>query len=722
MRGDDLTPTVLDRVFNARAIAVIGASNDPRKRGFQTIRRLLADGYGGTIHPIHPKAPEILGLPASPSVADVTGDIDLALICTPAATVPGILAECGAKGIPGAVVLAAGFGEIGAAGAEIDATTRQAAAAHGVRLIGPNTNGLFNLHNAMNLVGVDGATPGGIAVCSQSGNMLLSLVSEARRRGGIGFSSYAGVGNQMDVHLAEYLDHFGRDPATRAAVFYVEGFQKGRAFLDTCRHVAQAKPVVICKSGRTAAGQAAAKSHTGALASGFALTQGLLRQAGATVVDSPDDLLPIAHALAHLPLPMGSRVAILADGGGHATVAVDALVEAGVDLATLSGATRARLADLLPAAASCVNPVDVAGGTDADPGLFADCAQAILQDAGVDVLLTVGMFGGYAERFDASLGAAEQAAAQRLAEIAADAGKPLIVHSVYAGLGTAPLAALAAAQVPVFPGMALSVRTVAELVRRGQAVRRLAAAPAATRPLAPDPARAIVAGARAAGRTALYEPEARDLLAAHGLPLSPHVVTRAGEDLDAAMRRLGDGPLVAKVVSPDILHKSDAGGVKLNLSGAAAVRDAIAEIYANANAYDPNAHLHGVMLAPMAAPGVEAILGVVQDPAFGPVMMFGLGGIFVEVLQDVAFRALPLSAEDANEMIAEIGAARILEGVRGAAPVDRAALVELMLTLSRIALAHPEIGEIDLNPVILRADGHDIADARMILRPEGDNT
>ena len=274
----------LNSIFKARAIAVIGASNDPAKRGNQAIRKLQVDGYEGMIYPINPKAPEIMGLKAYGSVLDVEADIDVVLVCTPAKTLPGILDQCGQKNIPGAVVLAAGFAEIGKEGEAIADATLEAAHRNNVRVVGPNTNGVFNLHNKMNMIGVQDVEPGNIGICSQSGNMMLAFVTEAKRRGGVGFSSYVGVGNQIDVNLAEYLQFFGDDEDTKTPVFYVEGFKDGRAFLDTCHEVTQKKPVVIYKSGRTEAGQVAASSRTGSLASSFALTRGLLKQADQSIL------------------------------------------------------------------------------------------------------------------------------------------------------------------------------------------------------------------------------------------------------------------------------------------------------------------------------------------------------------------------------------------------------------------------------------------------------
>ncbi|MES0884272.1 acetate--CoA ligase family protein [Roseibium sp. SCP14] len=709
----------LNSIFKAQSIAIVGASNDPSKRGHQAIRKLRADGYEGRIYPINPKASEILGLKAYASVLDVSDRVDVVLVCTPAKTLPTILEQCGNKGIPGAVVLAAGFSEIGAEGEVIAQAALAAARKHNVRVVGPNTNGVFNLHNKMNMVGVQDVEPGNIGICSQSGNMMLAFVTEAKRRGGVGFSSYIGVGNQLDVNLAEYLRYFGDDDDTKAPVFYVEGFQDGRAFLETCREVTQKKPVVVYKSGRTEAGQVAASSHTGSLASSFDLTRGLLRQAGATVVEQSDKILSIAEGLSKLAVPQGGRVAILADGGGHATVTVDALVDAGVEIANLSAETIEKLQGALPAAASCINPVDVAGGTDDDPSVSAACAEILLADENVDILMIIGMYGGFAARFNPALLDAEIETSQRLAALPEKYGKPLIVQSVYNTLRPKPIEVLKDAGVPVFVWSEPAVRCVAELIDYARARSRNASSPL----VVPDGPTAggseILSKVRGSQRDAFYEHEAKDLLAAYDVAVPGQMLARSEEELVRVSGELGDGPMAMKIVSKDILHKSDAGGVKLKLSGENALRQAYREIVANACTYDPDADLHGVLVSPMAQSGVEIIIGVVHDPMFGPVMMFGLGGIFVEVLKDVSFRALPMSRADAEEMIGEIQSSKILDGVRGGLPVDKHALTDLMMKVSQLALAHPEIKEIDLNPVILRSDGYEVVDARMILNSKG---
>ena len=705
----------LHGILSAQSIAVIGASNDPTKRGYQAIKQLLIDRYPGRIFPINPKQSEILDLKAYPSVLDVEDPIDAVLVCTPAKSLPGILAQCGQKGIRGAVVLAAGFAEIGPEGAALGEKVLQAARDNNVRLIGPNTNGVFNLHNKMNLVGVKGVEPGNIGIVSQSGNMSLAFITEALRRGGMGFSSYVGVGNQLDVRFNEYLEFFGEDENTKVPLFYIEGFKEGRTFLEVCRKVTQKKPVVIYKSGRTSAGQETAASHTGSLASSFALTRGLLQQAGATVIEQSDKVLSVAEGLSKMPLAQGGRVAVLADGGGHATITIDALVEQGVELAEMSGETLSRLGDLLPPAASLRNPVDVAGGTDDDPGVFADCARIMLEDDGVDILMVVGMFGGYATRFSESLLNVEIETSIRIGALSRRFEKPIVVQSVYGTLKPEPLEVLKEAGIPLFIWPEAAVRTVVEAIKYATARERIATSPRIEPGAPSDAASAIVAKARAKGRASLFEYEAKDLLRNYCVEVPPHIVARSVQDLNTATKTLGDVPMAMKIVSGDILHKSDAGCVKLKITGQAAMRDTYDSILANAKSYKADANIEGVLISPMAGSGVEVIIGVIHDQTFGPVMMFGLGGIFVEVLKDVSFRALPMSRADAFEMIGEIKSARILDGARGGQPVDKDALVKLIMNVASLALAHPEIEEIDLNPVIMRPDGYDVVDARMIL-------
>ncbi|MCB1880547.1 MAG: acetate--CoA ligase family protein [Gammaproteobacteria bacterium] len=702
--------------LNPNSVAIIGASKDPTKRGFRAIQTLLQEKFAGAIFPINPKESEILGLPCHPDLAAVPQEIDLALICTPARTLPAMVKACGEKGVKGAVVLAGGFSEAGAEGTRLEQEMVAAARQFGVRLVGPNTSGMFNTHKACNLVGFSNLEAGGIGILSQSGNMALSLVTEGQINGHMGFSTYIGVGNEADLQFSEYLDYFGDDEQTKVVIAYVEGLKNGHAFLESARRVCRIKPVVLYKSGRTEVGQSAAKSHTGALAGSYGVARGALQQAGVTVVSQSDQILSVAEALALLPPPPSKRIAILADGGGHATIAADALTEQGMTLPRLSQQTRERLAAILPPAAALANPVDVAGGTDANPEVFADCAEAILADPSIDALLIVGLFGGYAIRFSETLGPIESHTASRLGGMIERFGKPIMLQSLYAPMRTESLVTLRAAGVPVHESVERAVRCLVSLAEYGAARARIAAEQPAAAPAANTTASTVVSAARSEGRNSLLEHEAQALLKSYAITLPPSVLVSSPAELGQARDQLGEVPLAMKVVSRDILHKSDAGAVKLNVVGESEMSQAYAAIVKSSLAYRADADIKGVLVTPMARKGgVEMIIGVTRDPQFGPVMMFGLGGIFVEVLKDVVFRSLPLTAIDAAEMLDEIKAKAILGGVRGAPPVDRKALVDLMLRISQVCLAHPEIAELDLNPILGYADGYALVDARMIL-------
>ncbi|MER9457356.1 acetate--CoA ligase family protein [Mesorhizobium sp. M0478] len=707
-------------ILSPDSIAIIGASKNPAKRGYRSLRKLLDDGYAGAIYPINPNEIEICGIRCLPDLGSLPGPVDLALVCTPAATVPSVITECAAKGVRGAVVLAGGFGEAGDGGKRLQDAVLAAASAGGVRIIGPNTSGMFNTHKACNLVGFSDLRKGSIGLLSQSGNMALSLVTEAQANGHVGLSTYVGVGNEADIRFDEYLDYFAADANTNVVIVYVEGLKDGRRFLNALRRISLEKPVVVYKSGRTSAGRISAKSHTGALAGEYAVSEGVLRQAGAILAHRSDEILPMAETLSLLPPIMRSRrLAILADGGGHATIAADALSERGLALAPMSEETRRRLAAVLPPAASVINPVDVAGGTDSDPSVFAACAEILLQDPMVDGLLISGLYGGYAVRFSEDLLAAEIDATNLISAMPRRFGKPVVVHSLYSALQAdqrpLPLLDMRRAGIPVHNSLETAVRCMQALAEYGEVGRDIAALP---------PKRAqhgkvfeqVLARCRAEGRRLVLEHEGRDSLHDFGLDLAPALLALDEKEAEAAFFRLGAQPVAMKIVSRDILHKTEAGGVKLNVADVASVQRGFLEIVANVKAAVTNPNIAGVLVTPMAAKGgVEVIVGVVRDATYGPVIMFGLGGILVEVFRDVVFRALPISRNDAFAMLDEIKAQAVLDGVRGGAPVDRDALADFMVSISDLVEAFPEIDELDLNPIHAYPDGLAVLDVRILL-------
>ncbi len=407
----------LAAVLNAQSVAVIGASKDVTKRGYQTIHTLLEDQFTGKIYPVNPKEKSIQGLKCYASVTEIEGPVDLALIATPARTLPAVLEECGKQNIKGAVVLAGGFGETGRDGRKLEEQVLQIARRHQIRLIGPNTSGMINLHENMNLVGIRNVPRGDIALLTQSGNMALTLITEASVKSHKGFSYYVGVGNETDIKFHEYLAFFSKDPNTKAILMYVEGIREGRAFLEQAYHTTLEKPIILLKSGRSSTGKKSAGSHTGALAGISEVAKGAFARAGIIVIENSDELFPAAETLSSLPPIKTNTVAILADGGGHATIAADILTDLGIDIPELGEKTQQQLKKILPAAASVVNPVDVAGGTDADPTIFAQCADILMKDSRVGGVLLVGLFGGYGIRFAESLRFMEEDAAHRMGKM-----------------------------------------------------------------------------------------------------------------------------------------------------------------------------------------------------------------------------------------------------------------------------------------------------------------
>jgi len=735
----------LERIFNAESVAVIGASRNPTKRGYQAIKILLDENFEGSIYPVNPKEKRVLGLRCYPDVDAIPDPVDLALVTTPAVTVPSILKACGRKGIPGVVAIAGGFGETGARGQALEAELVASARDNRVRLIGPNTSGMMNLKTNLNLVGLRNVPRGNIALLSQSGNMALSLITEAKVKSQRGFSYYVGVGNEADIKFHEYLEFFRNDPDTRVVLMYVEGMRQGREFLQQAYKTTSSKPVVLLKSGRSATGKKSAGSHTGAMAGISEVATTAFERAGIVVVENADELFPVAETLSSLPPIKNNSIAILADGGGHATIAADLLTDLGLRIPELSEHTQSRLRDILPPAASLRNPVDVAGGTDAAPTLFADCARIILNDPKVGALLLVGLFGGYGIRFAESLALQEEDAAHQMGKLVAARKKPIVVHSLFSFEKPHSLHLLRYYNIPVYDSIDVACRCIGALGEYGRylssyhAKTNFILSPADRRKAAGEK---IIATALGEKRSALLETEGRELLAVHGAV--SHSRDKAVRPDDNSKKSAADTsgifssgflavterdavkyftkirkPVAMKIVSPDIMHKTDARGVRLGISTEEDVLGAYASIVKNANKYRPNADIRGVLISPMAEPGLEVIIGTKIDAQFGPIIMYGLGGIMVEILHDVTFRVVPISRRSAKKMIEDTKSFPILQGVRGQAPRDKKALEDLLMICSEVMEAYPEIQEMDLNPVIVHEKGVSIVDVRILLDPKG---
>ncbi|MCP4374152.1 MAG: acyl-CoA synthetase, partial [Deltaproteobacteria bacterium] len=701
-----------------------GASKDETKRGYQAIRTLIDERFEGNIYPVNPKENSILGIKCYKTVNDIKGSVDMALIATPAKTIPFILADCGKKKVSGAVIIAGGFGELGKRGKELEDEVVAAAKKHNIRLIGPNTSGMLNLKDNLNLVGLRDAPKGDIALLTQSGNMALTLFTEAKIKSRKGFTYYVGVGNEADIKFHEYLEFFRRDPDTKAILMYVEGMRQGREFLQQAYKTTRDKPIILLKSGRSSTGKRSAGSHTGALAGISEVAKGAFERAGIIVIENSDELFPAAETLSGLPPIKNNSVAILADGGGHATIAADVLTDLGVHIPTLSEKTQARLREILPEAASVFNPVDVAGGTDSDPAIFAECARIILKDPAIGGLLIVGLFGGYGIRFAESLSFLEEDAAHMMGKMVKKKNKPIVLHSLFSAAKPHSLDLLRYYGIPVYDSLDIASKCMGVLAQYGNYLATYQARAnfvmnwgAKTKP----EGKKIIETVRKENRKFLFEHEAKQLLKLHGAPVSLDVLTETEDEAVKIAKKI-DSPVALKIVSPDILHKSDAGGVKIKLSGENEIRSAFKEIIANAKRFDPKARIKGILVSPMAKKGLEVIIGTKIDDQFGPIIMYGLGGVMVEILKDVSFRVLPISPTAAKKMIEETKSFPILDGVRGGPASDKKALKKLLLLCSEIIQAYPQIEEMDLNPVIAHEQGLSIVDARIILKKDSSPT
>jgi len=696
----------LTRLFDPRSIAVIGASTDPAKRGFQVINGLLRSHFTGRIVPVNPRGGTILGLPVLREIAELPFGLDAALLAIPAKAVPGVIRQLAGRGVAGAVVLANGFGET-AAGAPLDADLKAAIAESGVRVVGPNTSGLLTVASGANLVGVAEVPAGPVALVTQSGNMLLTFLADVRANRMPGLHSYIGLGNQADVGFADCVRELAARSDVGVIALHAEGFKEGRSLLIAAAQAARERPVVLLRGGRSTAGARTALSHTGSVAGPDGVARAVLAQAGIELVERSDELAIVAGVLATTaPIPDGLGIAVLSDGGGHASLTVDALADRDVPLANLAAATRDRLAELLGPAAAVANPIDVAGATDADPSPFVDVARLLMADPAVGLVLVVGMYGGYHLRFDPRLQVEEEATSRRLAELSRESGKPMIVQSLFARDMPASHDILRASGIPVLASIDHAVRVVSALRRRGH---RLATATERSSLELHTPPESASGGTRV-----LAEPAAREFIESAGIDVGDWVFAATPAEARAAVARFGV-PCAVKVVSPQVVHKSDVGGVRLDVTdGESAFRSIVDSVRAAVSGAD----VMGVVVTPMAGRGIELIVGATADPIFGPVVAFGSGGMLVEARGDVTFRAAPFTRLEAMEMIDETAASKVLDGYRGLPKVDRERLATLLVRVGDFAASTPRLRELDLNPVIANFDGILPLDVRIVLAEE----
>jgi acyl-CoA synthetase (NDP forming)/GNAT superfamily N-acetyltransferase len=683
------------------SVAVVGAGREPGGVGHETLRALREYGFTGRLYAVNPHANEVGGVPAYPSLRRVPGPVDLAVIAVPAAAVADVLTDAAAAGVRAAVVLTSGFGEAGAGGGDLERRLVRMARDHGMRLVGPNCIGVLNTDPAVRLnASFAPATPppGGLAVASQSGAVGIAVLDHAIRTG-CGVSSFVSLGNKADVSGNDLIAYWFDDPTTSAVALYLESFGNPRKFARTVRALARRKPVLAVKSGRSAAGQRAGASHTAAAAAPDVTVDALFAQAGVVRADNLGELLDAARLLTDQTLPAGDRIAIVGNAGGVNVLAADAAESDRLRVPSLSRALHQRLATVVPAAAGHDNPLDLGAG--ATPDAFRDAVEAVAASGEVDALLIV----------VAATRANDVAATLAALAPVVDRHRDLTVAAVLIGMPTAP-PVLGARAAPVFDLPERAVRALGHATRYAAWRRE----PLGARPELPD---VDAAGARAAVTEALaagpgWQPPDRttDILSRYGIPLITSITVPDEDEAVATAQAIGY-PVVLKSADPQLVHKSDTGGVQLDLVNAAAVRKAYGAVTA---AGRPG---YGAVVQPMARGDLELVAGVVHDTLFGSLVMLGLGGIHTAVLGDRTVRLVPMTDLDANRMWRSLRAAPLLTGYRGAPKADTAAIEDLLLRLGRLAEDLPEVAELDLNPVLVWAGGVLAVDAKLRLEAVG---
>jgi acetyltransferase len=676
----------LDAIFRPRAVAVVGASRRPNQIGNQIVKNLVEGGFTGPVYPVNPTASVVHSMHCFRCVSEIPGPVDLAIIVVPAARVFEAVRDCGKKGVRGVVVITAGFSEVGGEGHARQKKLLELCGEYKMRLVGPNCMGVLNTAASISMNASFADTQpsrGRAAFLSQSGALGAAIIADAKSLG-LGLSMFASVGNRADVSPADLLEYWGDDPETTEIMMYLEAFGEAERFMPIARRISRTKPILVVKSGRTASGARAAISHTGSLAGSEVAVDSLLYQCGVLRVDSMEELFDLAGAVQTGKLPLGNRVAIVTNAGGPGILATDACVSAGLELASLTKKTTAALERLLPPEASPHNPVDLIASADA--ACFDKAIDLIAKDPGVDMLLAI---------FVAPIMIDSVAVAQVFAKHATSLDKPMLTCLPGKGEGDPAIDLLHNAGVPNyrFPEAAAEVLIG---IRKLQELRERPDEKAPKFRVNKKKARAVIEGALAAGNTTLKGTELYDLAVAYGLSVVPSMIVNSREQALRAARRLGF-PLVAKVDAKDLTHKSDTGGVILDIRDREDLLDAYDQLEDHFHAAHPDMH---ILLQSMRSDGVETFFGAATDPVFGRMLAFGLGGIHVEILKDVVFRVHPLTPADAEEMVCGIRSAEMLDGARGKPPVNKEELKEMLLRISQMLTENPEIKELDLNPFL----------------------
>jgi len=695
---------VLEAFYCPTSVAVIGASSDETKLGHAVLKNLQESGYEGEIYAINPKGGEILGVRAYPSVMDVTGEIDLAVIVIPARFVASVLEECGEKGVDGVAVITAGFREIGSEGLKQEKELIDIVQRYDMRMLGPNCLGVIDTICPLNATFARGMPERGeIAMMSQSGALLLAVHDWALGEG-VGFSRFVSLGNKADIDEIDLLKLWDEDQYTRVIIAYLEGITDGPQFMSIAEQVGRETPIIAIKAGTSEAGARAVSSHTGTLAGSERAYEAAFKQAGITRADSVEELFQYAHAFSEAPAITGDRIAVVSNAGGAAIMATDALDRAKLTLTSFQRETIEKLQAELPPGSNALNPVDVRG--DADDERYRMALDTVLRDENVDGVIAI--------LIPQALTKVEETA-RVIVDVCREHDKPVLSCFMGKNLAQIGVDILRDAGIPNYSYPEPAVDAMRAMVDRWRWLER---PPRDIERLEVDREKVerALSTVREQGRAKVGDAESRQIAQAYGIEMPRSELARDQDHAVAIAEELGY-PVVIKIASPDILHKTDIGGVKLNLMSAGDVRDAFDLLMYRANRYMPQADIWGALVQEMVPQGREVLIGINRDPQFGPLLVTGLGGIYVEVLKDVSFRIAPVARWEAEEMIGELRSSPLLLGQRGERPSDVDAIVDCMLRVSQLAVDFPEIVELDVNPLMVQEEGKGAValDMRLVL-------
>jgi acetyl coenzyme A synthetase (ADP forming)-like protein len=696
---------MLNYLFNPQSVAVIGASREPKKVGYAVVNNLVSFGYKGDIYPINPSAGDILGKKAFPSVSAVGREIDLVVVSIPARLVADALKDCAKAKVKAAVVLSAGFKEIGHEGIKLEQEMLKIAADNGIRIMGPNCLGVINTSNNMNAsFAADMLAKGNTALFSQSGALGVAIMDWALENN-FGFSKFISLGNKSDLNEVDFLEYFIDDPETGIIIGYIEDVVDGKRFMEVARRATRVKPVALIKSGGTEAGARAASSHTGALAGSETAFNAAFKQTGIMRAMGIQELFDTALAFSGGKLPKGDRLLIITNAGGPGIIAADTADKLKIKLPPMTKETIDSIADLLPSNASLYNPVDIIG--DATSERYRIVLEKAITDPNVDGVLVLLTPQAMTDVDNIS---------NIVVHTSKETEKPIIASFIGGKRVRSAIEEMKAHRIPSFAYPEVAIRAFRRLCEF-QAWRNTKETPPPQIKANAQAAGAIIESLLHSNRFEVGEDQAMRVLSHYGFTFPERALAKSAIEAGIIAERIGF-PVVMKISSPDILHKTDVGGVKLNINSAIAAEDAFNELTTNARRFMPDAYIEGVMIYEMIKGGKEVIMGVTYDRTFGHMIMFGLGGIYVEVLKDVSFRIAPVSHREATEMVNEIRSVALLKGARGDKPVDMEAIVDGILRISRLVTDFPIIREIDVNPMLVMQRGAFALDARIIFDPQ----